>query len=182
MYAIARRVARRHVNAYGGVGQWRPWVPGEPLWHGSPLSFDAPKATGSPKVLWLTDDRDSAVRYASKHYVRSDTAYVWEIHLKPGARIVDMRDLSNPVVRSLKDSVSEIRQHTWGPISDEDWPSFADFGLIEGYSWVRPFLRSRRVDGVWVDDTVDGTRGHRSIALLNTGAIASAVRYEHPRA
>lgn len=174
------RVAARHLEAWSWTPDWS-YTPGQALYHGTPRPFDRLQLGGEAKVLWLTDSRDAAGVYARPYYVRSDVVYLWEIHLKPSARILDLKDLSNPIARALKDKVSEFRTSTWGAISDEDWPSFADFGIVEGYSWVRPFLRSKRVDGVWVDDRAGSKLGHRSIALLNLGAIASATKTEEPR-
>lgn len=124
-------------------------------------------------VLWLALSPDVAQSYGDEHWHTGGTGALWTVTLKPAAKIVDLSDLSNPVVQELKEKVSEIRTYTFGAISDEEWPSFADFGILEGYPWVSGFLKSRHVSGVLLRDS-HNEMDHPSVALLTLSAIAEA--------
>lgn len=170
-----QRVAARYLNAYGGSHDWAPPGASTAFWHGTPLDFESLRL-GPDKILWLTDNRTVAATYARKHWYKNPEVQLWEIYLQPKSRIISLRDLNNPIIRQLKEQVSGIRKFTWGEITDESWPDFADFGILEGYSWVRPWLKQKRVDGIWVADSNAGI-GHMSIALLNIKAIARSTKH-----
>jgi hypothetical protein len=141
----------------------------KPLYHGTTKDFAKPKLQGNG-VLWLTPNPKVALRYAVPYYHKGD-AYLWEIQLKPNARILELGDSSNPVIRKLIDDLNASSQLSkW---SYEDWPKEADFGILELKPWIRNYLRSK-TDALTVQDTM-GTTGisHDSVALLNLRAIES---------
>lgn len=146
-----------------------------PLYHGTPLDFEGLKLNQNG-ILWLTPNLEAATRYAQKYYVQSPAKYVWTVQLKGAAKIVDLGDLSHKVVRELYEMINDSRRSGFGPIAEDDWPSWADFGILEGYRWVKGFLKKKRIDGVTCSDTVDSQVPHDSIALLKLSAIQSAVR------
>ena len=134
---------------------------------------DQPLRLNTTGVLWMALTPDVAKGYGDEHWHKGKTGALWTITLKPSAKIVDFADLSNPVIRKLQEMVSEVREFTWGPISDEEWISRADFGMIEAYPWISSFLRSRRVSGVFIGDNHHGA-SHPSVALFTLSAIAEA--------
>lgn len=117
-------------------------------------------------IVWLAPDRDTALSYGPR---------VVEVHLAPSARIIDLRDLSDTVVQELKDTASSSRERTIGyPISDADWPSWADFGMLEGNTWAVPMLLKGGIDGIVVSDSRGSSAvAHDSLALLNLSAVSS---------
>jgi ParB-like chromosome segregation protein Spo0J/GNAT superfamily N-acetyltransferase len=121
-------------------------------------------------IVWLAD-RASANRYARIHYRRGESR-LFEVYLKSNARVIDLRDLANPVVREFKDIVNQDRKMGMGPIADESWPGWADFGMLEHYEWAVKWFRSKRVDGLLLKDAA-GAFDHESLALLNPRAIGS---------
>lgn len=143
-----------------------------PLYHGTSRDFDKPKKNGLG-ILWLAPNARVAQEYAAKRGNRS--GFVWEIVLKPSAKIADLSDLKNPVIHELYESVSDTRRSTFGPISEEEWPKFANFGIFEGYPWTVKFLASKRIDGATCRDAITSISiPHDSVALLNLRAIQSA--------
>ena len=146
------------------------------LYHGTPKDFD--KLTlKSGGVLWLTDNRAAAEQYVSGHAYAEQSGFLWTVTLKPGARIVDLSDLSIPVVREIYEGVSDARRSTFGPIASDQWPSFADFGLLEAKPWIVSRLKAARYDAVIVKDALQSTGiPHGSFALLRLSAVQSASR------
>lgn len=163
-------VGRRQASGSQAGGASIPWDPDVPLWHGTRHDVEKLRLNLTNKTLWLTDEQDVAWLYGNRGQAQS---WMWEVHLKPKAKVLDLKDLSNPLIRELKDLISGVRESTWGPITDEMWSSFADFGIVEGYAWVPGFFKSRGVDGIWVDDQI-GSRKHRSVALFRLSAIQDA--------
>ncbi len=149
-----------------------PWSLEAPLWHGTTHDVERLRLNLTHDTLWLTDEQDVAWLYGSRGKAQS---WMWKVHLKPKAKVLNLKDLSNPLIRELKEVISGVRGFTWGPITDEMWSSFADFGIVEGYQWVPDFFKSRGVDGVWVDDQV-ASRKHRSVALFRLSAIESMAK------
>jgi len=149
---------------------------GNVYWHGTYRDFDKLKKNREG-VLWLALSSDVAFQYGDVHWKPSDSRVkLWRVVLKPSAKIARLDDLSDPVVRELKEGVSMARAMTWGPISDESWSSFADFGILEGYRWTISFLKSK-LDGVVVGDSTGGASNkHESLALFNMKAIQSSER------
>lgn len=117
-------------------------------------------------IVWLAPDRDTALSYGPS---------VVEVHLSPSAHIIDLRDLSNAVVQEFKDTASSSRERTVGyPISDADWASWADFGMLEGNTWAVALLLKGGIDGVVVADSRGSSAvPHDSLALLNLSAVSS---------
>jgi hypothetical protein len=162
---IGSRIARRWLRA--------SLVNTRTFWHGTYHTYDTPEKRDG--VLWLAMSPDVAFSYGDVYWRPKDSKVtVWNITLKPSARLVNLRDLSNPIVRAFADALNETRRYSlFGPISDENWPSWADFGLVEGVSWAKGFFRKKRVDGLIVTDANQDITKHDSVALLNTGVIES---------
>ena len=115
-------------------------------------------------IVWLAADKETALSYNSR---------LLEVRLYPSASIVDLRDLSHPLVRELKDAASASRESTIGyPIPDKDWARWADFGMLESNAWAVPLLLDGGADGVLVSDSL-GTAAtpHDSLALLDPSAV-----------
>lgn len=143
----------------------------KPLYHGAKVDFEKPKLNNNG-ILWLAPNVKVALDYATPYYHSGDS-YVWELRLKPNAKVIDLGDLSDPIVQELRKGF--ISPLTNQPISEASWPSYADFGILEAKRWVRGFLRKKRVDGVTVQDSLGTTAiQHDSLALINLGAIAAA--------
>lgn len=148
------------------------------FWHGTYKDYDQIKTQGG--FFWLALSRDIAFRYGNVHWRPDDSrVHLWEIRLHPSAKIVDLRDLTNPIVQKFRNAVNEARganMNVGGPISEAEWAAWADFGIIEGYRWARRWLMQRKVDGVVVSDTAGGITPHDSVALFTVKVIASAER------
>jgi GNAT superfamily N-acetyltransferase/8-oxo-dGTP pyrophosphatase MutT (NUDIX family) len=145
------------------------------LYHGTKKDFTElqPNEHG---IVWL-GEQDTAGDYSAQHYQKGESR-VLKVEIAPNAKIVDLRDLSDPLIRELKDKISEWRKNTWGhPIPDEDWASgkmpWADFGVLEGgnLQWVIPYLKEHGVDGVIAGDVSNKGRKHDSLAVLNPEVI-----------
>jgi len=152
-------VSRYHAisASLGDQGTW---------WRGTRDGGLSPNAHG---IVWLAPDRGTALSYGPR---------VLEVGLSPSASVVDLRDLSDPLVRKLKETASASREATVGhPISDDAWPLWADFGVLEANGWAVPLLLEGMADGVLVSD-YRGTAAvvpHESLALINPSAISSQV-------
>lgn len=110
------------------------------------------------------------------YYHGTSKGYVLKVRLKPDAKIVELTDLSNKAIRALFEDVNEqqrVRGVT-GEWSERDWVRDADFGILEHYRWSAKLLKSKKIDGVLVNDTV-GTTGvpHKSLALFRLSTIES---------
>ena len=152
-----------------GLSSLLDHAPQNPLYHGAQADFEKPKLNGQG-ILWLAFTPKVALDYATPHYHKGDS-YLWEVKLKGGAKIIDLGDLSDPIIQELRQGV--ISPITNQPISEASWPSYADFGILEAKRWVRGFLRKKRVDGIVVKDSLGTTAiQHDSVALINLGAIA----------
>jgi hypothetical protein len=138
-------------------------------YHGTTSEFESPRLDDHG-VFWLAFEPGVANQYAGEYYKQGNPRLL-EITVRPDTNIVDLKDLNNPIIRDLKDSISKYRETTIGlPIRDENWDRWADFGIVEGYGWVRDFLVDKGVDGLVVDDKISNT-SHRSIALFNLDKI-----------
>ena len=141
-------------------------------YHGTYQEFDKPKLQNG--VLWLAFDRKVAEGYGNPHWKPVGTpTTVWEIELRPSAKVVDLKDLSNPIVRKFKDEASMISSFMMGPISDEEYLRWADFGYLERYRWALGFFKSNGVQAITLDDNLFGTP-HRSMAVISMRAIKLA--------
>lgn len=149
--------------------------PSHPLYHGTSKDFESLKLS-SNGLLWLTPSREAAIAYSDKHWEKAPTKYLWTVQLKSNAKILSLGNLSNKTIREIYESISDLRRSTFGPIKEEDWLSFADFGILEGYQWVKGFLKKRKVDGVTCADRAASQIDHDSVALLRLPAIQSATR------
>ena len=150
---------------------------GSVFYHGTRSNVEQPlpSKTGS-KILWVCEDPAIALNYANTHFRKKGSPVVWEINLR--VPVVSLEDLSNPVIRELKDNFSKTRKMSIGhEISDEQWiHSYADFGFLEGYEWSVKFLKSKGVLAVRVKDTSSMGGGSEiySIAILADRAISKS--------
>lgn len=167
-------VQPREITSRGNV--WRR-IAAAPhtVYHGTSSSKPPTRQNG---ILWAAPDQHMALNYASTYW-RQGTPTLWAIKLNPTARIADLRDLNNPVIRQIKEQVAAERKMSFGVgISDESWPSFADFGLLETRRWILDELKKARVDAVWVHDVDGMTGGARkdSLAILTDKAIHAVTK------
>lgn len=143
------------------------------LYHGTAASFDKLKPNGYG-IIWLTPDMTVAQQYASPSYAKGQPR-VFKVTLKPNVRVVDLRNVEDPIVRKLMADFNAIRKVTYGSeISEQEWPKWADFGLLEvnGGQWTR-WLKGRRVAAVTCSDSVlSSAVPHESVAVLSPAAIA----------
>lgn len=151
------------------------------LYHGTTKDFSKPKLNGLG-ILWLTENPRVAAQYGHKHYVRTPIAYVWEIDLKPTAKIVNLRDLSNRAIYAAFQAQNEANRSGMGDWSESDWKQRADFGVLERWGWMVGLLKKKGLDGVYVQDTL-GTVDipHSSVALFKLSAIERIERLEIQR-
>lgn len=151
----------------------------EAMFHGTATDFDKFKLN-KDGILWLAYEPETGEAYASfqERNKNASKSFLWHVELKSSAKIIDMEDLSNPAIQEIKRSISEMRKMRFGfEIKDEDWNQYANFSVLEQNPWIRKLLRSKRIDGIVVNDSVTTTsKKHKSIALFNLGAIASASR------
>ena len=142
------------------------------LYHGTPHNFESLKPNPYG-VIWLTPDKEAAKSYSNPYY-NPGHGRIISVELSPLANVVNLKDLSNPFVKELKEDISNSRRMTWGPISDDSWASFADFGILEMKNglYVR-FLKRKKVDAVVVDNDYLMTSAdkHSSIAVLNPNVL-----------
>jgi len=139
------------------------------LYHGSnSIEFFSDLKPDKYGIIWLAE-QPAADMYAHTHY-RKGESRVYEVTLRPGTSIVDLRDLTQPISRKVYERVSAERQHGMGAFTEEEWPRYCDFGIIESYRWLRSWLRSHKVDGVILTDAHGATK-HESVALLNRKTV-----------
>ena len=142
------------------------------LWHGTGGDFKRPQRRNG--VLWLAFSPHVASRYG-----HSLAAVMWRVTLKPSAKIVDLRDLNDPVSRAFY--AEYCKWGHWRDIGEGDFLRLLNYSTIENEKWALPFLM-KRVDGVVVpDDTTSAlpvtytsqNLQHLSIALLDPSAVES---------
>ena len=148
-----------------------------PLYHGTYHDYEKPKLNRIG-ILWLTPNPRVAAQYALTTWSPTKgKGFVWEVLLKSSARIVDLADLSHPVIRELYESLNDIRKHVLGPVSEDSWRAQADFGIFEAYPWTVRFLKSKRIDGATCADRVSTMPiPHDSVALFKLSVIQSVQR------
>ncbi len=158
-YCVAETL--RHMSRYHLASAS---VTPRPSWFRGTKDGDlSPNAHG---IIWLALDKETALSYGPR---------LLEVTLTPSASLIDLRDLSTPVVREMKDMASAQRERTIGyPIPDRDWARWADFGMLESNAWAVPLLLDGGVDGILVSDSL-GTAAtpHESLALLDISAVSS---------
>lgn len=146
------------------------------VYHGT--TFDGePSVKGKPSgILWVTLDPQVAKNYAG----RKGSPRVWEIELSPSAKLVDLRDLSDPFTQHIREQVNVGRRFTFGAVSPEQWPSYADFGLVEANPWLVTQAKAHGIYLLKVTDTSRWGAGEAvdSIAILSDKAILSTVQVE----
>lgn len=151
----------------------------EAMFHGTANDFQEFKLNQNG-ILWLAYEPETSKAYADFQARNKNTkeSYLWSIELNPKAKIIDMEDLSNPIIREIKDNISKIKEMTIGHgITDDDWNKYANYNTLENHSWIRRLLKSKKVDGLIVNDTITTTtKKHKSIALFNLKTIISSKR------
>jgi hypothetical protein len=151
----------------------------ETMFHGTATDFDKFKLNKNG-ILWLAYEPETSQAYASFAARNKNTSnsFLWQVELSSKARIIDMEDLSNPIIQQIKKSLSDERKMRFGSeIDDKDWKDYANFGSLEYHPWIRKFLKSKRIDGIIVNDSVTTTSTkHKSIALFNLAVITDTSR------
>lgn len=143
-----------------------------PYYHGTRTEFLKPKLQQFG-VFWLVGNPRTAMQYGAPYYHQGNS-YLWEVWLKPGSKVLNLTDTASPIVQELIESLN-VSFYRTRPMTLEEWPRVADFGILESQPWVPKFLRSKRVDAVVVEDTLGATPiKHKSIGLLNLAKIESA--------
>lgn len=123
-------------------------------------------------IAWLVPKGD---RYLSAY------SRVLKVRFLRSASVIDMRDLSHPGVRAVKDKVSMLREPLLGhPLSDDAWLSWAGSNTLlrSGNEWVVPLLLESGVDGIVVDGR-GNPAAPRFLALLNLSAVSSIEEVDH---
>ena len=145
----------------------------QPLYHGTAASFDKLKPNGLG-IIWVTPDMKVAQQYATPSYAKGQPR-IYKVTLKPNVRVVDLRNVQDPIVQRLMADFNALRKHTVGSeIEAQSWPKWADFGLLEvnGGQWTR-WLKGKRVAAVTCSDSVlTSAVPHESVAVLSPSAIA----------
>jgi hypothetical protein len=151
------------------------------LYHGTYHDFKKPKLNGLG-ILWLTFNPRIAFQYGAKSYSKKPVSYVWEIELKSSAKLPNFRDLKHPAIRAAFEAQNEANSMGLGAWTEDDWKQHADFGVIERWGWMVGLLKSKRLDGVVIQDSL-GTIdiAHASVALFRLGAITTMERKEVDR-
>lgn len=144
-----------------------------PFYHGTYHDYEKPKLKGTlggNGIFWLALKRETAAGYANPWYKPKGTqSFIWEIYLKPGTRIIDLNDTSNPAIEEIRQGVGYDKEY---------WETSVGFGILEHKEWIVKFLRQKRVDALYVknDRLGTGATEHDSVALLNLNKIASMQR------
>src|SRR5438105_522635 len=113
--------------------QFRTWL--ETYYHGTQADFDKLKLN-KDGILWLSPTKEASSSYTEKYWHKSEDKFIWEVEISQDSIIINLNDLSNPIIKNIKNQVSDARKFTYGEIADADWHKFADFGLLEGYPWI----------------------------------------------
>jgi hypothetical protein len=151
------------------VGQF----PMGPYYHGTYHDYEKPKLNGTlggNGIFWLALEKEIAAGYSNPWYKPKDKqSFIWEIYLKPGTKIIDLNDTSNPVIDEIRTGVGYEKEY---------WETKVGFGILEHKEWIVRFLRQKRVDAVFVknDRLGTGVTEHSSLALLNLKKIESISR------
>ena len=148
------------------------------FYHGTYHDYEKMKLPQGDRILWLTPNPVVAREYASPYYSKGP-AYVWEIRLKSGSKIINLRDLDHPVVRKAFDALNEAYGSTSfaGVWTEDYWRKNVDFGVLEHRRWLPGFFRRNRIDGLVIQDKLGTTPiNHESVALLRKSAIQSMER------
>jgi 8-oxo-dGTP pyrophosphatase MutT (NUDIX family)/ribosomal protein S18 acetylase RimI-like enzyme len=116
-------------------------------------------------ILWLAD-AVAARDYTTKNYNQGEPR-LFEVTLKPNAELIDIRDLSDPIVRQYK-------ENEFPNVSDAEYlERWATWRRVEGSPKLVKFMKSHGVDGILVNDQLKRRRPHASLAIINREAIAS---------
>ena len=110
-------------------------------------------------LVWITDDKNAAKRYASKYYNEGDSRI---FYIKITGQILDFTNKEDEIVKEIIDKVKsdylfDIEKH---------WDTSAGFGIIEKNIWIIDYLKSKGYSGIKVLD-MSGAYDHDSIALFN---------------
>ena len=146
------------------------------FYHGTNKEGDFTELSGlGHGIIWLAEKQD-AESYANQHYQKGQSR-MFKVILKPDAKIIDLRDLNEPLVQQIKKNVDVWRgSNGYPPMSDEEFVKhYTDYGVLEGRPANVELLKNNGVDGVICNDVYSGNkRGkHVSVALFNPDAIQS---------
>jgi hypothetical protein len=161
--------ARRHTLS--SLGLPTTW------YHGTHHDFERlkPKADYL-KAIWL-GDLETATVYA-EGYLRQG---VIQVELDPNARVVDMRDVTDPIMVEYLALINEQAKYGVfgsGPSAEEWANKWYDYGELEHYRFSGPFFRSKKVDALLVRDVQGWSGGKKtvSLAVLNKNRILAQKR------
>jgi hypothetical protein len=148
------------------------------LYHGTNSEDDFDAVQPNPHgIIWLGEYK-TAEKYAKTHYKKGE-ARIFEVGLKDSAKVLDLRDLSSPLVQEIKDRLQGRARIFYGNdyvMGDSEYQNRADFTLLEGSEWVLPYLLEKGIDAVVVRDNSSGSStyaDHDSMAVINPDAIES---------
>jgi len=150
--------------------------------HGTKTAFTGklkPNRGMGGACVWLAD-AEGARRYAENR----PTSRVIEVELAPDTRVVDLADVSDPIVRDFirRDaSASNLRWHNREDVTDAEmadavarWQRLrTDYDTLELRSWSRAYFREAGADALLVRDVAGwgGTEPMRSLCILNRARI-----------
>lgn len=166
-----RENPRGHRHTLSSLGLPTTW------YHGTHHDFARlkPKADDL-KVIWL-GDQETATVYA-EGYPRQG---VIQVELDPDARVVDMRDVTDPIMVEYLALINEQAKYGVfgsGPSAEEWANKWYDYGELEHYRFSGPFFRSKKVDALLVRDVQGWSGGKKtvSLAVLNKSRILAQKR------
>jgi 8-oxo-dGTP pyrophosphatase MutT (NUDIX family) len=116
-------------------------------------------------ILWLAET-DAAQDYTIRSY-REGEPRLFEVRLKSNTKLIDIRDLSDPIVREYKEVEFP------DTLDAEYLERWATWRRVEGSPKLVKFMKDRGVDGVIVNDQLKRGRPHDSVALFNRDKIES---------
>lgn len=145
------------------------------LYHGTNEreEFDTLKPTGGDPVVWL-GELDTAKDIYSRT-IRGGRERVFEVKLKPDAKIANLLDENLPITRKIQ---RYFLLHVGSSIYDHPWADVMNYAAFHrhDYALIR-MLREDGFDGAIVMDRGKPrgapSRDHHSVALFNMDAIES---------
>ena len=146
------------------------------LYHGTndEQEFDTLKPTGGDPVVWL-GELDTA-RDIYSRTIRGGRERVFEVKLKPDAKIADLLDVNQPITKKVQDYFLRcVGSRIW----DHGWPDIMNYMAFHRHDHeLIPLLKEAGFDGAIVMDKgrprgSTQSREHHSVALWNMDAIES---------
>ena len=150
--------------------------------HGTKIAFTGklkPNRGMGGACVWLAD-AEGARRYAGNR----PTSRVIEVELAPDTRVVDLSDVTDPIVREFIRQDARARNLFWHFREDVTDAEMADavtswqrqqtdYDRLELWSWSRTYFRQAGADALIVRDVAGwgGTEPMRSLCILNRARI-----------